>query len=190
MENNNYNANYNNYNNYNYYNINNNNRNMNNNINNGINKTFNYYGRSDIGKVSKINEDLVTGFTLLNENVMCLIAADGLGSIIGGQFSSVVAVEEIKKYLEHFLVDSNVNFMKQILYNAIYTTNRVVSSYMNINPELYSSFTSTITIALVNKNKEMVVGHLGNSRLYMLRGGEIYQITRDDTIARDLIDKG
>lgn len=154
------------------------------------NEVFNFYGSTDIGKVSKFNEDLVSGFNLLNDTVMCLIVADGMGSVKGGQISSMVVVDEIKAYLSKFLIDDTVLSMKQTLYNSIYMTNRVVSNYMRINPDIYSSFTSTLTIVLVNRNKEMVLGHIGNSRLYMLREGEIYQITRDDTIARDLVDSG
>lgn len=154
------------------------------------NANFNHYGMTDIGKVSKINEDNIEGFKLLGDSVQCLAIADGLGSIHGGQISSVVVIDEIKNYLKKFLLYDEQNHMKQVLYSAIYMVNRVISNYQRINPELYGSFTSTITIVLINRNKQMVLGHVGNTRLYLLREGNIYQITRDDTYARDLVDCG
>lgn len=163
------------------------------NLNNNFGKTnslFNYYGLIDQGKVPKISEDNMEGFTLLNDTVLCLCIADGLGSQIGTQISSVIVIKEMKSFLEKYLLNDDPEHIKYILELGFYTINRIMNNYRKINPELYSSFTSTLTIALITKNKNMIIGHVGNTRLYMLRDGNIYQITQDDTVAMDLLNQG
>lgn len=154
------------------------------------NSFFNYYGIIDTGKVPTISEDNMEGFTLLNDNVLCMCVADGLGSIIGSQIPSVVVVKEMQKFLNKFLVNDTTEHMKYILNLGFYTVNRIIENFQRINPELFGSFTSTLTIVLINKRKEMVVGHVGNSRLYLLRDQNIIQLTSDDTIANELLSKG
>lgn len=151
---------------------------------------FNYYGLIDIGKIPTISEDNMEGFTLLNDNILCMCIADGLGSVIGSQISSVVAIKEIKNFLNKFIITDDVEHIKYILNLAFYTVNKIIENYQRINPELFGFFTSTLTIVLINKKKEMVLGHIGNSRLYLLREGNIFQLTNDDTIANDLLKQG
>lgn len=151
---------------------------------------FNHFGVVDRGVVPALNEDNMEGFLLLNNSVLCLCVADGLGSVYGGQISSVVAIKELQKYLHDFLLSDDPENMKYVLYNGIYMVNRIMHNFQRINPQLYSSFTSTLTVVLINQNKDMVIGHIGNSRLYLLREGAIYQLTDDDTVIYPLLKEG
>lgn len=148
---------------------------------------FNHYGVIDRGVVPTLNEDNMDGFLLLNDSVLCLCVADGLGSVHGGHISSVIAIKELQRYLQDFLISDEPENMKYVLYNGLYMINRIMHNFQRINPQLYGSFTSTITVVLINQNKTMVVGHIGNSRLYLLRDGNIYQLTDDDTIPYPLL---
>lgn len=154
------------------------------------NSFFNFFGIIDKGKIPTISEDNMEGFTLLNDNVLCMCVADGLGSIIGSQIASVVVVKEMQKFLNKFLINDTTEHMKYILNLGFYTVNRIIENFQRINPEMFASFTSTLTIVLINKRKEMVVGHVGNSRLYLLRDKNIIQLTNDDTIANELLSRG
>lgn len=149
---------------------------------------FNHYGIINIGKVAKINEDYLNGVYLLNNKVLCMGIADGMGSVLGGQISSVIAIDEILNYLNLFLKNDDIDSMKYALKMGIYMVNRIICNYSFLNPELYNSFFSTLTIALINTKKEMVIGHIGNTRLYILRNNEMVLLTRDDTEGRDLVD--
>lgn len=151
---------------------------------------FNFYGIIDPGKVPTISEDNMEGFTLLNDSVLCMCVADGLGSVVGSQIPSVVVVKEMQKFLNKFLINDTTEHMKYILNLGFYTVNRIIENFQRINPEIFGSFTSTLTLVLINKRKEMVVGHVGNSRLYLLRDKNIIQLTNDDTVANDLLSKG
>ena len=48
---------------------------------------------------------------------------------------------------------------------------------------------TTLTVA-VSLGRALLIGHVGDSRAYMLRGKRLHQLTRDDTLAQDLIDAG
>lgn len=148
---------------------------------------FNHYGIIDKGIIPTLNEDNMDGFTLLNNSVICLCVADGLGSVYGGQISSVVAIKELQMFLEKFLIYDDTESMKYCLYQGIYMVNRIIGNYQRLNPELYGNFTSTLTVVLINQNRNVVIGHIGNSRLYLIREGNIYQITDDDTVAYSLL---
>lgn len=151
---------------------------------------FNFYGIIDPGKIPTISEDNMEGFTLLNDSVLCMCVADGLGSVVGSQIPSVVVVKEMQKFLNKFLINDTMEHMKYILNLGFYTVNRIIENFQRINPEIFGSFTSTLTLVLINKRKEMVVGHVGNSRLYLLRDKNIIQLTTDDTVANDLLNRG
>lgn len=184
----NYNENYDNYGNVYGNNIQYNNVGYESNVYNNI--SFNHFGMTDMGKVSKINEDYLEGFTLLDGELLCLTIADGLGSVHGGQISSVVVIDELKNYLIKYVTSTDNEHLQDILNKALYSINRIIYNYQRINPEVYGSFTSTITIAIINKKREMVMAHIGNSRLYLLRGDTINQLTSDDTFAMELVKQG
>lgn len=151
---------------------------------------FNFYGKNDLGKVAKINEDYFEAFTCANGKVQFLVVADGLGAKEGTDISSLVAVTEFKRYVSKYLLSDLTSEIEKVIEEGLYLTNRIIYNYSRINPELYSGFATTITIVAINGKKEMVVGHIGNTRLYMLREGELYQITTDDTIAQKEFEEG
>ena len=149
---------------------------------------FNYYGFSDIGKKQKIMEDSFSGF-IVNDNVLFLCIADGLGASKGTDVASMIAIEEFKKYITTNLKSEKIENIEKEVKIALYMINRIIYSYQRMNPELYGSFSSTLTIAAINKNKEILISHIGNTRLYLYRQGNLFQMTKDDTIAQQLLEK-
>lgn len=149
---------------------------------------FNYYGFSDIGKKQKIMEDSFSGF-IVNDNVLFLCIADGLGASKGTDVASMIAIEEFKKYITTNLKSEKIDNIEKEVKIALYMINRIIYSYQRMNPELYGSFSSTLTIAAINKNKEILISHIGNTRLYLYRQGNLFQMTKDDTIAQQLLEK-
>jgi len=149
---------------------------------------FNYYGFSDIGKKQKIMEDSFSGF-IVNDNVLFLCIADGLGASKGTDVASMIAIEEFKKYITTNLKSEKIDDIEKEVKIALYMINRIIYSYQRMNPELYGSFSSTLTIAAINKNKEILISHIGNTRLYLYRQGNLFQMTKDDTIAQQLLEK-
>lgn len=151
---------------------------------------FNYWGKTDKGKVRKKNEDSFEGF--IYNNTLFLIIADGFGITDekNGQTAGVVAVNEIKHFIETFYIQGNVETLKFIMGQCIYLANRIICGYKKADFDEYSGFGASITIAALLPNREIVMCHMGNTRLYLLRQGQLIQCTKDHTQAQLLVDKG
>lgn len=149
---------------------------------------FNYYGFSDIGKRLKVMEDYFDGF-IINNNVLFVCVADGLGAKKGTDVASVIAIDEFRKYMEKNLQTDNVNEIEKHAKNAIYMINRIIYNYRRIDKENYGNFATTFTAIAINSRKEIVIIHLGNTRLYLFRSGNLVQMTKDDTEAMKLLEQ-
>jgi len=149
---------------------------------------FNYYGHSDIGKKQEIMEDAFTGF-VVNDNVLFVCIADGLGAKKGTDVASFLAIEEFKKYMLTNLKSNKIEDIEKEIRTALYMINRMIFNYQRISPELYGNFSSTFTAVAINLRKEILITHIGNSRFYLFREGKLFQMTKDDTVAQQLLEK-
>jgi protein phosphatase len=148
---------------------------------------FNYFGKTDLGKVRELNEDALHCF--IHKDVMFLIVADGLGSREGFDIPSVIAVNEIRRHIEKYLISDNAAHLKTLVSQSLFWTNRVLLAFKRANEPIYAGFGTTITMCAINKNKDIVIGHAGNSRLYILRNGTLVQMTKDHTEAQRLYEQ-
>lgn len=149
---------------------------------------LNYYGTSDVGKKLEVMEDAFTGFTV-NDNVLFVCIADGLGAQKGTDVASYIAVEEFKKYMLANLKSDKIEDIEKEVKTALYMINRMIFNYQRISPELYGKFSSTFTAVAINLRKEILITHIGNSRFYLYRQGKLFQMTKDDTVAQQLLEK-
>lgn len=149
---------------------------------------FNYYGHSDIGKELDVMEDAFFGF-IVNDKVLFVCIADGLGARKGSDVASYVAVEEFKKYMTTHLKGDTQEEIEQEMRKALYMINRMIFNYQRVSPEAYGNFSSTFTAVAINLRKEIVLAHIGNSRFYLYRQGKLFQMTKDDTLAQQLLEK-
>ncbi|QUH21991.1 PP2C family protein-serine/threonine phosphatase [Alkaliphilus sp. B6464] len=149
---------------------------------------FNYYGFSDIGKQLSVMEDFFDGF-ILNNNVLFICVADGLGAKKGTDVASVIAIDEFKKYMEKNLQSDNISEIEKHSKIALYLANRMIYNYRRIDEEKFGNFTTTFTAIAINNRKEIVIMHVGNTRVYLFRGGNLVQMTKDDTEAMTLLEQ-
>lgn len=149
---------------------------------------FNYYGHSDIGKELDMMEDAFSGF-IVNDKVLFVCIADGLGARKGSDVASYVAVEEFKRYMTTHLKGDTQEEIEQEMRKVLYMINRMIFNYQRVSPEAYGNFSSTFTAVAINLRKEIVLAHIGNSRFYLYRQGKLFQMTKDDTLAQQLLEK-
>lgn len=149
---------------------------------------YNYYGLNDKGEIKEINEDAFNG--IIHNNVLFLMVADGLGGREGVPFSSVIAVNEMRRHIEQNHKGDEPQYLKEFIEQGLFWTNRVLLAYRRANDTVYGNFGTTFTVCAINKNKDIVVGHAGNTRLYILREGELTQLTKDHTEAQRLFEAG
>lgn len=137
------------------------------------------YGESKIGLVRKVNEDSF----YINANQDVLAVADGMGGYVGGEIASKTAVKAIAYYFENYTFTAPIQLEKAIQY-----ANSCILSKTMIDPSLKGMGT---TVSLVTIAREKAFwAHVGDSRIYLYRNGELKQISKDHTSVQILLETG
>jgi protein phosphatase len=130
-----------------------------------------------VGRVRKDNQD--SGFASKN----LLVIADGVGGAARGDIASSTAVQILRR-LDVPAPDD----MLEALAGAIHRAHDRIAELVDEDPELDGTST-TLTAALFD-GQRIGVGHVGDSRGYLLRDGTLSQLTKDHTFVQSLIDEG
>jgi PPM family protein phosphatase len=137
-----------------------------------------YAARSDRGLVRANNEDSVYAGARL------LALADGMGGHAAGEVASQLVIAA----LAHLDDDEPGGDLLAKLDVAVRAGNSAIAAQVEMEPELEGMGT-TLTAILFAGNRIGLV-HIGDSRGYLLRDGELTQITKDDTFVQTLVDEG
>jgi protein phosphatase len=137
-----------------------------------------YAARSDRGLVRANNEDSVYAGARL------LALADGMGGHAAGEVASQLVIAA----LAHLDDDEPGGDLLGKLDTAVRAGNAAIADHVHMEPDLEGMGT-TLTAILFAGNQLGLV-HIGDSRGYLLRDGELTQITKDDTFVQTLVDEG
>jgi serine/threonine protein phosphatase PrpC len=137
-----------------------------------------YAARSDVGLVRSNNEDSVYAGARL------LALADGMGGHAAGEVASQLVIAA----LAHLDDDEPGGDLLAKLDAAIRSGNSAIAAQVEMEPDLEGMGT-TLTAILFAGNR-IGLAHIGDSRGYLLRDGELTQITKDDTFVQTLVDEG
>jgi serine/threonine protein phosphatase PrpC len=137
-----------------------------------------YAVRSDVGLLREGNEDSAYAGPHL------LAIADGMGGHAAGEVASAVAISA----LAPLDADTTGLDMLQALADAVAHANASLHEITQTDPATEGMGT-TLT-ALLWAGAQVALCHIGDSRAYLLRGGEFYQITHDHTLVQSLVDEG
>lgn len=137
-----------------------------------------YAARSDRGLVRANNEDSVYAGARL------LALADGMGGHAAGEVASQLVIAA----LAHLDDDEPGGDLLGKLDSAVREGNSAIAAHVEADPELEGMGT-TLTAILFAGNRLGLV-HIGDSRGYLMRDGELNQITKDDTFVQTLVDEG
>lgn len=141
-----------------------------------------FAGASDVGRVRKVNQDSYFIGPLQKQSVMAIVA-DGMGGHENGEVASRMAVDGI---IEHFQEDSS--HTPVALAEAVKTTNLDIFNYAT---ESTGSNGMGTTLTLLYMQDQLgLVGHVGDSRAYLVREGKIQQITNDHSWVADRVRQG
>ncbi|MEK6770268.1 MAG: Stp1/IreP family PP2C-type Ser/Thr phosphatase [Pseudomonadota bacterium] len=145
---------------------------------------FMMIGLTDPGMIRTENEDSIG----TRPEAGLAVLADGMGGHQAGEVASKLAVETIIKYLtDTYAADRKESPTKRIS-EAIRRANATIFDTAHKHEE-YAGMGSTIVTALF-RNGELVVGHVGDSRLYRLRQGKLEQMTEDHSVIQELVNRG
>ena len=137
-----------------------------------------YAARSDRGLVRANNEDSVYAGARL------LALADGMGGHAAGEVASQLVIA----HLAHLDDDEPGGDLLSKLDKAVHEGNSAIAREVEENPELEGMGTTLTAILFAGDRLGLV--HIGDSRGYLLRDGELAQITKDDTFVQTLVDEG
>ncbi len=132
-------------------------------------------GATDVGKVRSGNEDEL----LIAEPLYAV--ADGMGGHAAGEVASAAAMEAL-------LVAFDGNPSGAGLVDAVRDANRAVWEQSRERSELRGMGTTMTAVALIDEGDEEVlaIAHVGDSRAYLLRDGELTQVTEDHSVPEEL----
>jgi PPM family protein phosphatase len=142
-----------------------------------------FIGLSDTGVVRTANQD---NYFVDDELGRFFIVADGMGGHAGGEQASRIATEIIYAYLqEHWdsPLDSEV-----LLKEAVNQANQGILADQQNHPERGDM--GTTIVVLIFRDEQPLCAHVGDSRLYRLRGSQLEQITDDHTWVGMALKKG
>lgn len=137
------------------------------------------YAASDIGKHRSSNQD--SGYA----GYQLFFVADGMGGHAGGDIASAIASQRIA------LTDAKYENIEEAiasLKTGILEANAMLASTVQEHPELEGM--GTTFSGIYRHGNQIITAHIGDSRVYLARDGEVRQITADHTFVQKLVDMG
>lgn len=139
---------------------------------------MNYSALTDVGKKRSLNED-----SFIADGSIFAVA-DGMGGHRAGEIASAMALDVLKSNLTKQAKDS--------------LDQKLVSAIKQANKEIYNKairdldrrgMGTTLTVAVLHDDK-LYAGHVGDSRLYLLRDGKLTQLTGDHSLVAQMVESG
>jgi protein phosphatase len=143
-----------------------------------VSLTLKYAVRSDRGLVRNNNEDSVYAGPRL------LAIADGMGGHAAGEVASKIVIGTLEPLDEDRPVADLIGTLREVVADA----NAALAQSIEDDPTLEGMGTTLTAIRFAGTRIALV--HVGDSRAYLMRGGQLSQITHDDTYVQSLVDSG
>jgi serine/threonine protein phosphatase PrpC len=144
---------------------------------------FTCAGRTDVGVVRSGNED---AFLMVPDSGV-FIVADGMGGHAAGEVASEMSVQIVGRSLESVVGRSDPDAAETVR-KGIVEANSVIFQRTLVEQDKRGMGT-TVTAMVINGERYMI-GHVGDSRAYMLRDGQLVQITKDHSYVQEQVDAG
>ena len=143
---------------------------------------------TDAGLVRKNNEDAVAFDA---QSGLCLLA-DGMGGYNAGEVASAMAVAFIESELGRWLKEAGrqptARDLRRAMEICVENANSSILNAAHANRE-YAGMGTTLVVGIFQDNR-LMLGHIGDSRCYRLRGAELLQITKDHSLLQEQLDCG
>ena len=141
-------------------------------------------GSTDIGRIRRSNEDAYGVYPDLN----LYVVADGMGGHVAGEVASRLAVEAIRSYFATTRNNPGSLPPDQLLIQAVQQANESIIQTSKEDPRLVGM--GTTAVAVLIDQGTAYIGHVGDSRAYLLRNEEIKQLTQDHSLLNEYLQKG
>jgi protein phosphatase len=139
-------------------------------------------GQTDTGQRRKKNED---SYVILDDHNL-FVVADGMGGHAGGEVASKIAVDTIAAAFKasKFAGERYANVPRRgsELALAVQMANEAIYARARVEPDLEGMGTTVVAARFSPNKQRLYIGHVGDSRCYRLRDGELRQVTTDHTM--------
>jgi serine/threonine protein phosphatase PrpC/CRP-like cAMP-binding protein len=159
-----------------------------------LSENIRFYAATDVGRLRDHNEDNY----LIDKKLALVIVADGMGGHAAGEVASALAVriihEEVKKerhIIEQYASQAGGRPAKEIpalLELAVQRACARIHEEAKADPNKRGMGTTLSALLIAGANG--YIAHVGDSRIYLLRGGKIQQVTEDHTVFNELVKRG
>jgi protein phosphatase len=149
---------------------------------------------TDVGKVRDHNEDAIG----TQPDIGLWVLADGMGGYNAGEVASGIAVKTIielvtqacKRPEKRNDVEPGTGYMRQTiaLRDAVHRANKIINQTAQTQPQCEGM--GTTLVASLFYDDRVSIAHVGDSRMYRLRGNRFEQITMDHSLLQELVDRG
>jgi serine/threonine protein phosphatase PrpC len=148
---------------------------------------------TDTGRVREHNEDAIGSIG----EIGLMVLADGMGGYKAGEVASGIAVQIVTELAaegatreERDDIDPHSGLMRQsiVLRDAIYRSNKII--YQTAQSQTHCEGMGTTIVACMFYDNKISIAHVGDSRAYRLRGGQLDQVTLDHSLLQELVDRG
>ncbi len=137
---------------------------------------------TSVGQVRQVNEDSMTVFDSPNGQVMAV--CDGMGGQAAGDVASQLAVSII----ENILTDNTFESPEDAICRSVLAANQGVLNRTMQNPELEGM--GSTCVMLIIRNGRVHCGWVGDSRIYYIANHTIRQISHDQSVVQEMVDRG
>jgi PPM family protein phosphatase len=137
-------------------------------------------GASDIGRKRKTNQDSIC----LDYEHQFFAVADGMGGHNGGDIASQLSV----KIMPDFFKSNSELAPQQLMSSMIQEINRQILTKASETPELQGMGTTVSAIYFHEHN--LIIGNVGDSRVYLINNSNIFQLTRDHSFVQEKLNMG
>lgn len=149
--------------------------------------------RTDTGQVREHNEDFVGLWEPVDEDERAAhgwlyIVADGVGGADAGELASQHATEQTIRFFIDSYIDGEAEEPAERLENAIRNANSTLRKLSDDRGTARAMATTMVAVAIYNGSA--VIANVGDSRGYLIRGNDIRQITKDQSLVAELVEAG
>ena len=150
--------------------------------------TLELFSATDVGRARDNNEDSVA----VDHTVALAVLADGMGGYNAGEVASQMLTSflqtELGRWLKEAGAGASTADVRRAIDICVDNANRAIFNAANTNPR-YVGMGTTLVLG-VFRPEGLLLGHVGDSRGYRLRGGVLSQLTHDHSLLQEQIDAG
>lgn len=150
---------------------------------------MNIWGMTDIGLVRRENQDAYAVRVTEDSGHTVCVVCDGMGGPGGGKLASSLAVDAfMDSCCANLRREMDWEQVKETAAFAVAAANTAVYERACARPELHGM--GTTLVSAIIRDRRALFNNVGDSRAYLIRGGQITRITKDHSLVEHLVDQG